>query len=348
MAKSPKPRKKFKTAVAPQPLWDWTKGLTQSAITNFLNCREQFALSYVEGWTPTGFSVPLEFGSMIHLAIERWAATSAAKTSKKTALDIICEITESYHNARAASLKREDIAAMSKTIAAAEALFPEYAQAVAADDSRQQWVAHEQLFGIEHQFTDCEIVDRVVVLRGVRDGVYRTKAGLGLFETKTRAMIDPNRIQAALRADLQTLFYLFTLSLETKETPRQVLYNVIRRPGQKFLDRDNYASFKSRIQADIKSRPSYYFQRFEVEVQPTDLEVFRDRVLDPALRQIIHWWESVMDHPFDRFRSPYHSINLNALVTKYGLCGLYEMIVLGNRHNYVKRSSPFPELENGH
>lgn len=330
---------------AKRPLWDWTQGITQSALDRFNSCREQFSLGYIEGMTSKGFSVALEFGTMIHIAIQQHG-DPACKSSPQEIIDGVCA---SYHDSRVGQLSKLDIATMSKTIAAAEAVFPLYCQTVGEDDKKQRFIAHEQYFEVPHQFPVGKGLSHSTInLRGVRDGAYRTgKADyLGLFETKTKSNIDDNAIISGLRADLQTMFYLHSMRLSYNETPKEVLYNVIRRPGQKFLDRDTYATFKQRIIDDIKKRPTHYTRRYEVNVLQSDLDTFRDKVLDPSLRVMLHWWESVKDHPFDRFKSPYHFVNLNALYTKYGPCQLYGLMVLGKRRDYYARSFPFPELEN--
>lgn len=329
-----------------QPLWDWTRdGITQTGLSQFLACREQFGLGYVEGWTSKGFSVPLEFGSVIHLAIEK----NGDPHNSDAPATIIEGICSQYHDARVNTLSKNDVATMSKTLAAAEAVFPLYAKEVEEDDKKQKWIAHEQYFNIPYEFPTANGLGTMgIQLRGVRDGAYRTRRydHLGLFETKTRSQIDDNAVQAQLRADLQTMFYLHSMKLEYGEIPKEVLYNIIRRPGQKFLDRDNYKSFKERIIADIIKRPSYYVRRYEITVIESDLTTFQTKVLDPALRLMADWWGSVKENPFDRFKSPSHFVNLNALYTKYGTCQLFGLMVLGRRKDYFTRSLPFPELEN--
>lgn len=331
-----------------QPLFDWTRdGLTQSALTQWLQCREQFSLNYVEGYTSRGFNTALEFGTIIHLAIQRQDEIGKGRT---TAYDLIADICESYHNARYPQLQGHyDKQTCSKTLAAAEALFPLYHKNVEEDDAKQDWVAREQMFAVPYQIPLAGgLGNAEITLRGMRDGTYRTKRKglLGLFETKTRSHIDDNAIATGLRADLQTMFYLLTLQREYNETPKEVLYNVIRRPGQKYLDRDTFKSFKERITKDIQDRPSYYFRRWELSVLESDLKSFQQTVLDPALRVMLDWWESVKTDPFDRFKSPYHYVNLNALYTKYGPAPLYSLMVLGRKQDYYVRSSVFPELEN--
>lgn len=337
-----KPLKKTKPRL---PLWDWTTtGLTQSALTKWLSCREQFALEFIEGYTPKGFSVPLEFGSVIHFALERQDEIKSLKGAER----LIKEVCASYHDTRSKQiLSKHDQLTMSKTLAAAEATFPLYYATVREDDLKQNWVEHEQLFRVPYEFA---LVDRTqsakIDLRGMRDKAYRTKSKglLGLFETKTKSQIDDNQIQDGLRADLQAMFYLFTMKLEFGENPKELLYNIIRRPGQQIKDSESYTDYKSRIQRDIKKRPDYYFRRWEVNVLSSDLDTFQQKVLDPALAIMRQWWESVEGRPFDRFKSPYHFVNLPALFTKYGTAPMFKLMVLGKVKDYYIRSSVFPEL----
>src|ERR1700761_7192510 len=50
-----------------KPLWDlYRDGLTQGSINLFLQCREQFRLTYWEGWSKKVPSDAIEFGSCFH------------------------------------------------------------------------------------------------------------------------------------------------------------------------------------------------------------------------------------------------------------------------------------------
>lgn len=336
---------KKKPVKARLPLFDWTtSGLTQSALGKFLSCREQFALEYIEGHTPKGFSVPLEFGSIIHFAIERQDEIKSSVGAAR----LIEEICVSYHDTRSKQIiSQQDQLTMSKTLAAAEAVFPAYYNYTREDDLKQEWVAHEQLFRVPYEFALVDGINSAKIdLRGLRDKAYRTKRRslLGLYETKTKSQIDDNQIQDGLRADLQAMFYLFTMKLEFGETPKELLYNIIRRPGQKIKDAESYKDFKARIVSDIKKRPDYYFRRWEVNVLNSDIDTFQQKVLDPALAIMRQWWESVEGRPFDRFKSPYHFVNLPALFTKYGVAPMFKLMVLGRVNDYYTRSSVFPEL----
>ncbi len=165
-----------------------------------------------------------------------------------------------------------------------------------------------------------------------------------MFETKTKSSIDDVAIQDGLRADLQTCLYLYSLRREYKREPRSILYNIVRRPQLRPKKDEHANTYKQRVAEDIKARPDWYFRRYEVTVVPGDLELFVETTLDPVLRQLLQWWESIKDNPFDRWASQYHYRSLPALMTKYGKAWHYNLTVRGLKNEYYRKSSPFPEL----
>lgn len=319
------------------PLWDWTKGVTQSSLETFLACREQFSLGYIEGWTAKQFSVPLEFGTLIHFMLERLPGEPHA---------IAREVCQSYEKARKKTLNSSDMQTMEITLCNAEAIFPVYCEYWEEMDSKIDWIQRESIFKIKHPFMVPGEGTRSIDLTGMRDAVYRNSVKkLGLFETKTKSSIDDLAIQDGLRADLQTLLYLYSLWRDFKEYPQEILYNVIRRPQLRLKVKESVQEYKTRVSEDIKERPNFYFRRFEVTVIEGDLETFIDTTLDPVLRQLLLWWESIKDDPFDRWRSPYHYRDLTKLMNRYGKVPLYNLMIWGLQNEYYRRSSPFPELE---
>lgn len=348
----PKERKKkpptlrTKPKVKMGPIWDYTKGLTQSALTTWLSCREQFSLQYLDGWTPRSFSAPLEFGSMIHFMLQ---AHTGSSSPEKIARDV----TKSYEATRSKTLDQGSYQDLQKALTSAQALFPLYAEYYAKDDAKLSWVEREHVFKVPHKFSigkSCEHGDhdyQKIDLCGMRDGDYRNpKGGLGLFETKTKSTIDDLAIQSGLRADLQTMMYLHSMRIEYKEEPVEILYNVIRRPGLVLGKNESLQEYGLRIASDIKKRPEWYFRRYEVTVLPGDVDTFIKTTLDPVLRCFLQWWESIEENPTEgRWLSPYHYRSLPALMTRFGKAPLYDLMILGRTAGYFRRSSPFPELE---
>lgn len=354
LSKKPNQLKKKKfPANQRSPLWDYTKGITQSGLEKFLACREQFALGYIEGWTPRAFSTPLEFGSMIHFMLEQ-------QFTGKEPVAIARAVTKSYHDTRKKTLDGLSYDALQLALTNAAVLFPLYVKYYEEEDAKYNWIQREHVFKLPHKFEPIGFTElpeskpglrlwgpiQEIVLTGMRDGEYRNAKGqLGLFETKTKSSIDDIAIQDGLRADFQTMLYLYSLKREYAESPTEILYNVIRRPQLRLKQNEPLDVYGKRLAEDIQARPDWYFRRFEVTVLLEDIETFIETTLDPVLRQLLVWWESIKDSPFDRWGSPYHFRNLFALTNKYGKAPLYNLMILGRRNEYYQRSSPFPELE---
>lgn len=334
MAKTLKKRPVFQQTT---PLWDWTKGVTQGSLESFMACREQFALGYVEGWASKSFSVALEFGSVIHLMLERTGTAPPTEVART--------VTRQYEASRKKTLNPSDLNTMQLTLANAEAIFPEYVKYWADYDTKINFIQREHVFKVPHKFIGLDGKVTELDLKGMRDGEYENRIGdLGLFETKTKSQIDDVAIQDGLRADLQTCMYLYSLRRETRREPKEILYNIIRRPQLRQKKDEPVDAYMQRVVEDIRERPEWYFRRFEVTVQPGDIETFIETTLDPVLRQLLQWWESIKKDPFDRWASPYHFRSLPALMTKYGKAWHYNLTVRGLKNEYYRKSSPFPEL----
>ncbi len=322
-----------------KPLWRLEDGITYSALTRWLECREQFSLSYIDGLTPKKISVPLEFGSIFHLCCEHQFTNP-----NHSPIQVAKQITKGYKQLRSKSLlSTADKDSLEGIIQLIEATFPAYCNHWAADDEAIQWVKREEKFAVKYTI-HTETGPVTVLLRGMRDGIIRVYKKLGLFETKTKSRINESDIRDGLKADMQTMFYLHATYLEKKEMPETVLYNVIRRSSMYRKKDESIKSYVERIKKDISIRPDYYFMRWEVTVTKTDLNNFVKKTLDPILIQFINWYNSVKKNPTDRFQSPFHFLNSNALFNKYGRSDMFTAIH-GNYRPYRVRSVPFPELE---
>lgn len=321
-----------------RPLWTPAKGITQSGLTKFLECPEQFALSYIEGHTSRKVSKPLEFGNLFHLCCEF--------QGKESPEAVALRCTNVYIKSRRSSIESTDYDELQRLAGAVRIVFPLYVKNWEKKDKLIRWVSREKAFSVPYSFQDHNGATITINLVGKRDGVYYDpKRNLCLFETKTKSEINSDEIRDGLRADFQTLFYLLALRLETGKEPYEVLYNVVRRPGQRLTKSDTLASYLAKIEADIKKRPNHYFARWHVTLSKGSLDKFCRITLDPALRNFLQWWRSIESRPFDRFQSPSHLLNLHALTnSKYGRSDLYDLIIRGKRSAYSQRSIVFPEL----
>lgn len=315
-----------------QPVWDWTKGITYTALSRWLECPEQFALEYIEGWTPKQQNISITFGSMFH----------ACHKEQQHGLDPEEVVAQVIHRFSQNNLRESQEFALA--CVCLEALWPSYVNHYWEHDQAIRWLYQEQVFEYDYEFQP----GLKITLRGAWDGVYRfgKTDSLGLFETKTKSRIDDNLICASLRGDLQLFYYLFCLREISGETPREATYNVIRRPAQKLQRGDSWKSFRERVRKDVARRPPHYFRRWKLSLVERDLRNFEKQVLQPVLTSFHRWWEEISPHPFDRFRSRFHFVNLRQLSNPYGKSKLHDLLAWGHHHHkYYVRSSPFPELE---
>lgn len=328
-SKSKKPR---------SPLWNPLAGITQTGLDRFMTCPETFAVNYIDGHTPKKFREPIEFGNLFHLCCEFMGKDTPAAIAKKCSAAYIKSRT-----ALAGDVDRDKLHQMAGVI---QVIFPKYAAYYATKDKAIRWITREKPFRVPYSFRDYDGKTVTIDLVGKMDGVYRdSTAAICLKETKTKSKINAEAIRDGLRADFQTLFYLLALRLMLGKEPKEVLYDVIKRPGQKFGKTDTMKTYLARIEADINKKPKQYFARWRVTLSKDTIDTFCRATLDPVLRELFRWWRSIEKRPFDRFESPYHSLKLPALTSgRYGRSEYYELIIRGNRTPYYNRLAVFPEL----
>lgn len=335
-AKRPE-QKKFK------PLWTLEKGVTFSGLQTWETCQEQFGLKYVDGWTQKKVSIPLEYGSLFHFGLEHQFKFSSPQ-------ECIAAVTSAYKKYRAKSVKNsKERDTLDALCGLATVTFPHYCKYWGDDDKSIEWIGREEKFSVPYVVQTPE-GPREIRLNGMRDGLFREKRMKGLFETKTKSRWSDYEIINGLKADMQTLFYCFVTAIETGEAPQTVKYNIIRRYDiNKRLEskKNTLDSVMNEIDDDMIRRPEFYFARFRCDLAKSDIENFRKRTLDPLLVRFIHWWDNIKKNPTadGRFESPYHSLNLNSLIGKYGTADTWDIIVNKNFHNFQRRTSVFPELE---
>lgn len=266
--------------------------------------------------------------------------------TSRDCIEFICEKYDKFRRPHLINTRERDI--LDTLLAAARVTFPEYCKFWQDDDSHIDWIKRESQFDVPYDVMTPGGV-RTIRLRGMRDGLFRLpgKNTLGVFETKNKSRISEGEIRDGLQSDMQTMFYMNATHLETGEIPRLVVYNIIRREVKKQTS-ETIKQFSTRLLADIKKRPKFYFIRFSVSVLPQELREFVQYNLNPLLNEFIWWWDNVKKNPVGkgRFQSPYHYRNSNALQTKYGKADVWPIIVHNNRRNFSIRSEPFPELAN--
>jgi len=320
------------------PLWKLEDGLTYSSLTSWLECREQFSLKWIDGITPKKVSIPLEFGSVVHYALEN--------QFKGEPREVVHKITDHYRKYRQRTVKNsKEKDTLELILGLANVIFPHYCSYWREDDAKINWIGREEKFQVKHSilFNDNP---REIILRGMRDGLYRVKDSFGIFETKTKSRIVDSQIVDQLHYDMQTMLYCFTTYLSTGEFPNQIKYNIIRRPELYRRKSEDLRTYLRRTEEDIIARPDHYFMRYTVSLLQSEIESFVTETLNPILNLFCQWWDSVKKNPtrVGRFQSPYHYLNSNALVGKFGKADMWDAI-FGNLQPYTIREEIFPELE---
>lgn len=317
-------------------------GVTYSFLNEFMLCREQARLSYVEGYTRDGIVEALDYGTLFHKGMEVIAKKGA--TVKAAVMAIKREGDDIIRDRR---LKQHEAAIVQELSTKARIVFPwyhEYWRQKKGHEFRSKFVAREESFRLEHEIPfydgDGASTPRVVVIRGRFDAIFRLNGRLWLMENKTKSQIDEEGLQASLSQDLQTMLYCHTIKLKFGEAPVGVLYNVIRRPQLRQKKDETQSEFFRRIEDDVQTDPDRYFMRWEVSLADGDIEKWVERSLNPILTQVCLWWDEIKQNPFNPWKIPgrmHHFQNPEGLYTRYGKSQYFEMLTRNSTYGLRKR-----------
>ena len=306
------------------PLWEGPEsdgpngGVTQSAIGQFLICRERFRLKMIEGWREADqFQHRTSYGDMWHVCEEALAGDGGGNILPRVETWLVPLKDHCTELCRRYPMAQEQVVHWMQVC---KAQFPEYVrywqQHPATEPS--QPIAQEMLFNVPYKLPS----GRTVRLRGKMDGVNLVgkgkAAGIYLMEHKTKGDIDEQQMRRQLNFDLQTMTYLVVLT-ELQTQPGQyrlggegiprgvpilgVQYNVIRRPlsggtgtirrhkATKNQPEETYEAFYRRLVDDyIAKEPEKWFMRWTVLISKQDIERFKRECLDPILEQLCDWY----------------------------------------------------------
>jgi hypothetical protein len=267
------------------PAYTIDLGVTQSMIGDFQQCR-QACRNRLDGWETPSSRRALDFGTMWHKADELWRTDCKARSMKP-------EDAEAWWATFGETWMAEQIGLgkppddVSEDIAMASALWPVYIAKWYAADTQRDWYELERVFDVPW---------RGYRLRGKRDAMFRLPHGKGwhywLYETKTKGQIDEEDIKATLMYDFQNLDYCLAAHIEQGITISGVLYNVIRRPGQK--NTRGLPDLVAKIRKAAEAEPDYFFKRFEVTYPPEVIKDFEDNQLKPRLDEFRAWLDGKM------------------------------------------------------
>ena len=316
----------------------WQDGVSSSLIALFLQCREQFRLSVIEGWKSRTEPIYFGFGTCGH-----WILKQAYQRAKRPGPKWLARQLNVYHklwlrDVRAPTTRQ--LEQQDKIYALMERLLPQYFKRWAGDwltdkyprstkvANPKKWTALEQQFTILFDFNLGG--QEVVPIRGTRDGVFTDKhRKLWVFDSKFRSVINEEDILDTLALDLQQMLYLWATWKELGICPEGCILNVVRRPGHRLGKKELLTDFYDRVGTDIadRNRWDHYFTRYQLEISEGELAAWEREQLRPVLWDIRLWWEG---------KTP-HYMNPNALISKYGRCELFLPIIKGVFDQCFKR-----------
>lgn len=293
-----------------EPLWKGPEdpsdmgGITYSMLSRFLNCRERFRITVIEGLRPTEtFDAKIEFGQMWHTCEEALAKRQPWEPALKV-----------YGQGLVKKFPMQ-LEEVDKWYNVVKTQFPFYVKywAKHPDVKDRTPLFQEQVFHVPYKLPS----GRTVYLRGKWDSVdligKGKTAAIYLQENKTKGKIIEQQLVRQLTFDLQTMIYIISLSYNGEIRDKMcekaggdypisgVRYNVIRRDcpirrhkatGKK--DEETKEHFYKRLADDyFEIAPQEWFMRWKVEVQDVDVQRFRRECLDPILEQCCWWYEEV-------------------------------------------------------
>ncbi len=336
---------KIKKPVKTEPVWKGPEdnghqgGITFSALSRWLSCRERFRLYAIEGLKQIDkFDHKIFFGNCWHAAEERYAKFDA-KDELEAMKAVMVDLQE--YATRSARHYRFDQQEVAKWYEICKRQFPYYVEFWKRHPEVVQRtpIAQELTFKVPYTLPS----GRIVYLRGKMDGVDLIGGktpGIYLFETKTKGNVDELMVQNQMVQDMQTLMYLVAIELVKKfgatgkgdsklykntNPTKGVRFNVVKRPlsGGKGL----ITKHKAKVVKEVLSkRTGKVLHAGSTTPAETD-EHYYNRVAEYIKEEpetyFYRWSVQVSDKDIERFKH----CTLNPILEQ--LCQWYEWVVKG-------------------
>lgn len=311
-------------------------GLTQSALSTFLQCPQKFKRYMLDGFVSERSTFALDFGNIFHYVLDQVYTNFKEADSVDSAIDrakeaLAAGYEETLEKIKGINLINGDIEEeLFETYALARVVAIHYMQKWFKEDKKKNWVSLEHKFeniyrGREEKYA--------VKLKGKIDGVFSSGKELSLLETKTKGQIIEREITDILTFDLQNFFYLLNAKLIYGRMPTTVLYNVVRRPQLRRGKNETQAIFLQRVDKDIEDRSDFYFMRWPVSITKAD---FND-------------WEAefkmMLDRLVDTYLNNLYYKNSMACTGGKGTCQYLGLCARNDIFGLKRREVLFPELE---
>ena len=301
-------------------------GVTQGVLTTFMRCREE-AKNHLAGLSQIRTSSALQFGSMAHRILElvyrKWKKPPTDGELQKV-LDFVYK---EFMQEDGGRLSPEGLENIHTNLSLLKVVMPAYFNYHKDDFVSSKWMELEEKFCIPSPVEGINLIGRI-------DGVRMQKKEVWLFESKTKSRIEEDSLTDSLAFDFQTNTYQYAVRHKYKVKPSGVLYNVIRRPGQRLKKDEGLASFAARVDEEIQKDPSYYFLRYEIQIPKSEFARFETE-LKYVVEEFVQWWKGDLAH----YR------NTSACKQQYGPCRFLPLCANNDTELYIKREELFPELK---
>lgn len=205
------------------------QALTYTALSTFRNCRRRAFWRYIRNLVPKYRDPVLDFGDLVHNALERWHGTRDLAQAMAL-IDAACDRREIDSDVKA----RWHLAC---------AMMRGYARQYA----RETW----QVVALETKFTtaitnpETGATSRSFTLDGKVDGLVIEDERHFLLEHKTAAQIDSGYVDR-LWCDFQTMLYVRSIEAERGIKIAGVIYNVLSKAQLKQKQSESDEDFQAR------------------------------------------------------------------------------------------------------
>jgi len=308
------------------PQYDIKKeGITQSLMSVYMKCPREF-LFKVNKLHSEGKRIAFAFGSITHETLDK-IYNYYMKHGKLPGLLLIKKWVYDYPEQNKKWLPSDSsIELKERYMSVCYVVVTEYIRYFKNRD-----FVPGRLVGAEDVF---DIKYKGFRLRGKKDLRFNINGGQWIMETKTASRVIESDYMDSLGMNFQNLFYVIAEEIESGKKCEGVLYNIVRNPGLKFTE-NSLEEYCNRIRRDIRSRPDFYFLRYEVPYTSYDKNLFKQD-LDEILPSIYIKLKTESPKIF------YH--NRRMCLGKFK-CSFLPACTSGKLIGYSQGDSLFPELE---
>jgi len=180
-----------------------------------------------------------------------------------------------------------------------------------------------EIVGVENSFDI--VLPSGIRLRGKMDGILSKDSEYYLLEHKTKSRMDTETIQKTLKINIQCLVYIIACYQQTGLIITKIAYDVIRKPGIRKKNGENYIAFSNRCIAEVKVQPDYYFKMFYQDISIESIDTFYTQ-LDVLLERYLKW---SLQHPEMDLKNTHTCSNM------FGTCEYLDYCTSNERDHYT-------------